>query len=87
MSKRNKTKRLKRRSKNRHHIINKCRGGSKHESNLLVLDVEKHNAWHRIFKNMSFLDVIYLLLRTLKAKKHCDYEEAKEVVDDYISNP
>lgn len=50
------------------------------ESNLLVLDIERHNAWHKIFKNMSFLEVIYLLIRTLKAKKHQDADEAQSLL-------
>ena len=56
---------------NRHHILNKCRGGTWSPQNILVLDTERHSAWHFLFQNMSFQEVIELLQRTLK------YQEQK----------
>jgi hypothetical protein len=53
---------------NRHHIVNKCRGGSMSSSNLLRIDVEKHRCWHELFKNMDFLQVARLLARCYAMK-------------------
>lgn len=53
---------------NRHHIKNKCRGGRASENNLLLMDTERHNAWHFLFKNMSFLEVAELLKRCVEVK-------------------
>jgi hypothetical protein len=55
---------------NKHHIKNKVRGGSASPENMLTMDIERHNAWHFLFKNMDFYEVAQLLLRTIKAKKH-----------------
>ena len=72
-----------RRSMNLHHIVNKCHKGKATDQNLLLLVREKHDAWHFIFKNKSFLDVVKLLVRCLKMKRHQDYQEAQEVLDEY----
>jgi len=53
---------------NRHHILNKCRGGTWQKSNILNWDISKHNAWHFLFQNMSFTEVAELLLRTVQIK-------------------
>lgn len=66
---------------NKHHIVNKCNRGPATEENLLVWDIDKHNAWHKIFKNKSFLEVIQLLVRCLKMKNHPDYPRAKEELE------
>ena len=60
---------------NRHHIINKCRGGQATTENLLILDTRRHEAWHLLFHNLSFEEVIELLKRTIKAKQ----EQAKRL--------
>ncbi len=52
--------------KNKHHIINRCKKGKTIPSNIIVLDVERHNAWHFLFHNLSFREVIELLERTIK---------------------
>ena len=71
-----------RRQKNKHHIVNKCKGGRAVNENLLFMDVNRHNAWHFLFENKSFLDVIKLLVRCLGFKKHPDYLKAKELLDE-----
>jgi hypothetical protein len=65
---------------NRHHITNKCRGGNASDENILRMDINRHNAWHFLFKNMDFLDVIRLLARCLKMKRHPDSEEAQSEI-------
>ena len=53
---------------NKHHIVNKCKGGKKTKSNLLTFEVNRHKAWHFLFGNKSFEEVEELLrrCRTLK---------------------
>jgi len=53
---------------NRHHLRPKSRGGDALESNLLVMDIERHNAWHFLFKNLT-LDEIIELLERIRAMK------------------
>jgi hypothetical protein len=53
---------------NRHHIVNKTNGGSSKPSNILKMDVNRHRAWHFLFRNMSFQEVAELLLRCQKIK-------------------
>jgi hypothetical protein len=56
---------------NRHHfLLAKSRGGGMSLNNLLLIDIEKHEAWHRIFKNASAEEVLDLLTRVVRAKKH-----------------
>lgn len=53
---------------NRHHIKNKCRGGTWATENILIMDTRRHAAWHFLFQNMSFREVAALLLRTSEMK-------------------
>ena len=71
--------------RNRHHIINKCFGGSKSVENLLTLDTNRHDAWHLLFKNMDFLDVMRLLARTLKMKNHQDANQAQFILEEFTN--
>jgi hypothetical protein len=70
--------------KDRHHITNKVFGGTMSPHNLLLMDRHRHNAWHLLFKNMSFLDVVYLLLRVLRIKGHADYPESESILETYL---
>ena len=53
---------------NRHHIKNRCRGGLTVKENILLLDTERHKAFHFLFGNMDFEEVIALLQRVKKIK-------------------
>jgi 16S rRNA U516 pseudouridylate synthase RsuA-like enzyme len=55
---------------NRHHMLNKCNGGTWDTENILWLDIERHEWWHKIFRNLSHREVIELLIRTYKMKHH-----------------
>lgn len=57
------------RGRNYHHLKNKCRGGSNATSNLLLIDIERHRAWHTLFRNLDLGQAIDLLIRLEKAKK------------------
>jgi hypothetical protein len=68
---------------NRHHIVAKSHSGPATQENLLVMDIDKHNAYHKVFGNRSFLDVVRLLIRVLRAKKHPDYYPAQAELEDF----
>lgn len=55
--------------KNRHHIQNKSQGGDWSKQNILILDARRHSAWHLLFKNKNFHQVIDLLKRTIAMKR------------------
>lgn len=63
----------KNRKRNKHHLIPKSRGGQKLTSNLLLIDMEKHCAWHKLWGNRTLDEVIELLLRVRLAKKHQNF--------------
>lgn len=56
---------------NRHHLLPRSRGGDSLESNLLVMDIERHNAWHFLFQNQTLDEIIEVLerLRSMKRNK------------------
>lgn len=56
--------------KNRHHIKNKCRGGTNDPKNIILLDTEKHKAFHFLFGNMDFLQAAALLQKAHSIKSH-----------------
>lgn len=47
----------------------KSRGGGNNESNILMLDIRRHEAWHLLFGNKTFAEVIRLLERTIRMKE------------------
>lgn len=53
----------------KHHIVNKCMGGSNEDSNLLKFDSEREKAWHFLFGNKSFEEASDLLLRCSAMKQ------------------
>lgn len=65
----------KNRKRNKHHLIPKSRGGQKLTSNLLLIDMEKHCAWHAIWKNRTLDEVIELLKRVKRAKENQNFTE------------
>ena len=71
MRKQNRNKKVdKRKSMNKHHLKNKSRGGGNQDWNLILIDIERHQYWHRVFKNMSLEEVIELLCRLKRMKDH-----------------
>lgn len=63
----------KRLSMNKHHLLNKCKGGKNEEWNIAVLYIERHQYWHKIFGNKSLEEVIDLLIRLKRIK---DYQKS-----------
>lgn len=53
---------------NRHHWLNRCNGGEWTIDNISYLHIDRHDWWHRIFKNLSLDEVISLLIRIKNIK-------------------
>ena len=54
---------------NYHHIKNKSQGGTSTFSNLLRMDISRHNAWHLLFDNLDLCQIIKLLQRLYEIKE------------------
>ena len=54
---RHEPRRRKRPTRNKHHLVNRVRGGKSTPDNLLVIKVERHCALHKIFHNMSWSEI------------------------------
>ena len=52
----------------KHHLTNKCNGGTDEIANILRLFEEKHQAWHLIFKNADLDKAIEILQRVKQLK-------------------
>lgn len=58
-------------NRNRHHfLLAKCRGGDNSKQNLLLMDIERHRAWHDLFGLMTADEAVALLQRAIQMKKH-----------------
>jgi len=55
--------------RNHHHLNPKSRGGVARPFNLLLIDIEKHRCWHKMFGLRSLPEVIELLLRIRRFKQ------------------
>lgn len=55
--------------RNRHHIKAKSRGGGKTKSNLILLDENRHSAFHLLFGNRTFREAAAVLIRTSEMKE------------------
>jgi hypothetical protein len=62
-------KNKKKRTMNRHHLRPKKRGGQKIGSNLILIDIKRHNAWHVLWGNRTLGEVIALLERLQHIKE------------------
>lgn len=56
--------------RNRHHLVPRSRNGENHVSNLLLIDIDKHYFWHRIFGLRTLEEVIEVLTRLKGWKEH-----------------
>jgi hypothetical protein len=59
--------------RNKHHLLPRSRGGDNSPDNLLLLKVNRHFYWHRLFGARSLEEVILLLVRVHWAKGRCLY--------------
>lgn len=60
---------MKKKRRSRHHILNKSRGGTKTEDNILLIYREKHDLWHKLFKDRTLREAAGLLLRLARMKE------------------
>ena len=58
----------KKEGRNRHHLKPKCRGGKDQDWNLLLIKLERHNLWHKIFGVQTLEETINLLVRLQRMK-------------------
>jgi len=58
-----------RQHKNRHHLTPKSRDGDNNVTNILWIDMEKHQKWHALWGNRTLEEIISLLTR-LQRMKH-----------------
>lgn len=71
--------------RNKHHLKARSRGGDSRGSNLLFIEVEKHNWLHKIFGNLTLYEIIVLLIRLSKAKKYENVEPKIRQLYKYVS--
>jgi hypothetical protein len=64
--------------RNLHHLTPRSRGGKNTDDNLLLIDVEKHEYWHKIFGLKTLEETIALLIRLSKMKgRHKNLREIR----------
>jgi hypothetical protein len=64
-----KSKKLKKfKGRSYHHLKNRCKGGSNRLDNLLLIHIERHEAWHKLFRNLDLSEAISLLIRLERMK-------------------
>ena len=68
----------------RHHLTNRCMGGTNHPCNLVRVWWNKHQAWHTLFKNLSLEEAIALLIRLKQFKDQQGRRE--KIVEDFSMN-
>lgn len=55
--------------RNRHHLIPRSRGGTNSDRNMLLIDIEKHELWHRLWGTRTIEEILALLSRMARMKK------------------
>lgn len=66
--KRRRPKRYK--TRNRHHFLcPRARGGDSSDGNLLLMHIERHEAWHKLFGLKTADEALALLERVVRLKK------------------
>jgi len=58
--------------KNRHHVLAKHRGGTRKPSNLILLDENRHAAYHLLFGTRTFREAAAVLIRAAEMKEAKD---------------
>ena len=68
---------MKKKRRNKHHLKNRVKGGKSTLQNLLLMDEERHQNWHKLFGNLDLRCVIKLLIRVAEAKEGQTDEKEK----------
>ena len=64
-------KRRKYPGRNYHHfLLAKSLGGNRSVNNLLLMHIERHEAWHKVFGLMTAEEAVALLQRAVQMKKN-----------------
>ena len=74
----NSKKKRRARKLTRHHIVNRINKGGDEVENIIKLKNRKHEMWHIIFKNLSFIEAAKLLVKAHNMK-HKDEDVYYEV--------
>lgn len=53
-----------------HHLTPRSRGGGNYRQNLLLINIEKHEFWHKMWGNRTVEEVLSLLSRAVRAKRN-----------------
>lgn len=56
--------------RNRHHLLPRSRGGPNSNDNLLLIKIDRHEAWHKLFGLKDLDEAIALLERVKQWKQH-----------------
>lgn len=59
--------------RNRHHLIPRSPGGDNALSNLLLIRIDRHVYWHKIFGTATLEEVLELLTRMKRMKERQRY--------------
>jgi hypothetical protein len=70
-------KRKSSRTMNRHHLVNKCNGGTMSIHNILWIYINRHHVWHELFHNLDLDQVIALLIRVKSAKENQQFNHPR----------
>lgn len=73
-----KFKRKFRNKMNKHHLVNKCNGGTSDIQNILWIYMERHSMWHTLFNNLDLGQVIELLIRVKSAKENQEFNHSRK---------
>lgn len=71
---------------NKHHIVNRCKNGQNTPENIIILDTERHKAFHFLFGNMNFLEAAQLLIKAYNIKTGGKYAKYETEMDSYSAN-
>ena len=66
--------------RNKHHLKPRSRGGDAQPANLLLIDIDKHILFHKIFGNHTLYEVINILIRVARAKH---YEQIEPRIKEF----
>jgi len=66
--------------RNKHHLVPKMRTKEpiNLKANVLLIGIERHCAWHKLFKTLTLVEAIRLLIRVYQAKNHETIERLEE---------
>lgn len=60
--------------RNRHHMQPKARGGKNVPQNMLLFSEQRHALLHKVFGNLTWYEIILVLIRIARAKHYEDIE-------------